>query len=58
MTSVPRNEFVDLLPVFEKEDFIEGFKIIWLVINNFFLSFVISGGSYTLPQKTTREPEH
>ena len=53
MSSLPNNEFLD--PIFEKEDLIEGFKVIWLVINNIFLSFEISGGSYTLSQSTTRE---
>ena len=53
MSSLPSNEFLD--PTFEKEDLIEGFKVIWSVINNFFLSFEISGGSYTLLQNTTRE---
>ena len=56
MSSLPSNEFLD--PIFEKEDLIEGFKVIWFVINNFFLSFEISGGSYTLSQNTTRETGH
>ena len=34
MSSLPRNEFLD--PILEKEDFIEGFKVIWFVVNNFF----------------------
>ena len=36
------------------EDLIEGFKVIWFVINNFFVSFKISGGSYNLSQNTLR----
>ena len=36
--------------MFEKEDLIEGFKVIWFVINNLFLSFEINGGSCTLSQ--------
>ena len=55
MSSLPRNEFLD--PILEKEDFIEGFKVIWFVVNNFFffLSFETTGGSYTLSQNTTME---
>ena len=53
MSSLASYEFSD--PIFEKEDLIEGFKVIWFVINNFFLSFEISDGSYTLSQNTTRE---
>ena len=41
--------------MFEKEDLIEGFKVIWFVINNLFLSFEINGGSCTLSQNTTGE---
>ena len=52
MSSLPSNEFLD--PIFEKEDLIEGFKVIWFVINNFFVSFEINGGSYTLSQNTLR----
>ena len=37
MGSLPRNEFLD--SIFEKEDLIEGFKVIWFVINNFFFFF-------------------
>ena len=43
MNSLPSNEFLD--PIFEKEDLIEGFKVIWFVINNLFLSFEINGES-------------
>ena len=50
MNSLPSNEFLD--PIFEKEDLIEDFKVIWFVINNFFVSFEISGGSYNLSQNT------
>ena len=46
MSSLPSNEFLDT--IFEKEDLIEGFKVIWIVINNFFVSFEISGGFYNL----------
>ena len=53
MSSLPSNEFLDL--IFEKEDLIESFKVVWFVINNFSLSFEISGGSYTLSQNTTRD---
>ena len=53
MSSLPSNEFLG--PIFEKEDLIEGIKLIWFVINNFFLVFEIRGGSYTLSQNTTRE---
>ena len=48
MSSLPSNELLD--PIFEKEGLIEGFKVIWFVINNFFI-FEISGGSNTLSQK-------
>ena len=34
MSSLSSNEFLD--SIFEKEDLIEGFKVIWFVINNFF----------------------
>ena len=43
MSSLPSNEFLD--PIFEKEDLIEGFKVIWFVVNNFFVSFEMSGGT-------------
>ena len=56
MSSLPSNEFLD--PIFEKEVLIEGLKVIWFVINNFFLSFEVSGGSYSLLQNTTREIRH
>ena len=55
MSSLPSNELLD--PIFEKEGLIEGFKVIWFVINNLF-RFEISGGSNTLSQKTTREIGH
>ena len=32
----------------------KGFKVIWFVINNFFVSFEISCGSYNLSQNTLR----
>ena len=53
MSSLPSNEFLD--PIFEKEDLIEGFKVKWFVINNF---FEISGGSCTLSQIITRQIGH
>ena len=56
MSSLASYEFSD--PIFEKEDLIEGFKVIWFVINNFFLSFEISGEPYTLSQNTAREIGH
>ena len=43
MSNLPSNEFLD--PIFEKEDLIEVFKVIWFVVNNFFVSFEISGGT-------------
>ena len=52
MSSSPSNEILD--PIFEKKDLIEGFKVIWFVINNFFVSFEISVGSYNLSQNTSR----
>ena len=52
MSRLPSSEFLD--PIFEKEYLIEGFKVIWFVINNFFVSFKISGGSYNLSQNTLR----
>ena len=52
MNSSPSNEILD--PIFEKKDLIEGFKVIWFVINNFFVSFEISVGSYNLSQNTSR----
>ena len=56
MNSLPSNEL--LAPIFEKEDLIEDFKVIWFIINKVFGGFEISGGSYTLPQNATREIEH
>ena len=50
MSSLPSNELLD--PIFEKEDLIEGFKVKWFVINNFFET---SGGSCTLSQIITRQ---
>ena len=41
-SSWPSNEFLD--PIFEKEDLVEGFKVIWFVVNNFFLRFEIRVG--------------
>ena len=43
MISLTSSEFLD--PIFEKEDLIEGFKVIWFVISNLFLSFEINGES-------------
>ena len=56
MSSLPSNEFLD--PIFEKEDLIEGFKVILSISNNFLLRFEISGGSYTVSQNTTGEIEY
>ena len=56
MSSLPSNEFLG--PIFEKEDLVEGFKVIWLVTKFSFLSFEISGGSYTPSQNTTGEIGH
>ena len=42
MSSLPSNEFLD--SIFEKEDLIEGFQVIWFVIKDFFVSLEISGG--------------
>ena len=56
MGSLPSNEFSDR--IFEKEGLIEGFKVIWFVINNIFLSFEMSGGFYTLSENTTGEIGH
>ena len=53
MSSLPRIEFLD--PIFEKEDLIEGFKVILFISSNFLLRFEISGGSYTISQNTTGE---
>ena len=52
MSSLPSNEVLD--PIFKKEDLIEGFKVIWFVINNSFVISGISGGSYNLSQNTLR----
>ena len=52
MSSLPSNEFLGL--IFEKEDLIEGFKVMWFVINNFFVSVEISSGPYNLSQKCLR----
>ena len=46
MSSLPSNEFLDSF--FEKEDLIEGFQVIWLVIKDFFMSLEISGWPYNL----------
>ena len=37
MSSLRSNEPLD--PIFEREDLIEGLKVIWFVINNFFFEF-------------------
>ena len=42
MSSLPSNEFLD--SIFEKEDLIEGFQVIWFVTKDFFVSLEISGG--------------
>ena len=47
MSYLPSNK--SLNPIFEKEDLDERFKVIWFVKKKyFFLSFEVSGGSYTL----------
>ena len=43
VSSLPSNEFLDL--IFEKEDLIEGIKVMWFVTSNFFVSVEISSGS-------------
>ena len=52
MSCLPSNEFLD--PIFKKEDLIEAFKVVWFVINNFFVSFETSSGCYNLSQNTSR----
>ena len=52
MSSLPSNELLD--PIFEKEGPIESLTVIWFIINNSFLSFEISGGSYNLFRNTLR----
>ena len=44
MSSLPSNEFLD--SIFDKEDLIEGFQVIWFVIKDFFMSLEISGWPY------------
>ena len=56
MSSLPSNEFFE--PIIEKEDLIEGFKIMWFVINNILLSFQVNGGSYILSENAAREIGH
>ena len=53
MGIVPSYEFLD--SVFEKEALIQGFKVIQFVINNFFLSFEISGGLYSFTKYYQRD---
>ena len=55
MSSLATNEILD--SIFEKEDLIEGFKVIGFVINNFFVNFEINGGSYNLSENTINEFE-
>ena len=52
MSSLPSTELLD--PIFDKADLTEGFKVIWYVINNFFVSFDMSCGPYNLSQNTLR----
>ena len=54
MSSLPGNECLD--PIFEKNDLIEGCKIIWFVINNLLVSFEMSGGSYNLHKILSWKP--
>ena len=52
MSALPSNKFLD--PVFGTEDLVEGFKIMWYIIKNLFVSFQVGGGSYNLSQNTLR----
>ena len=52
MSSLPSNEFLDA--IFKKTDCIAGFKVIWFVTNNLFVSFEIRVRSYNLSQNTLR----
>ena len=55
MSSLPNNEFSE--SIFQKEDLIEAFNshiVCYIVINNIFLSFEISGGTYNPLQITLR----
>ena len=55
MSSLPNNKFSE--SIFEKEDLIEGFDshmVCYIVINNPFVSFEISGGSYKPSQNILR----
>ena len=52
MSSLPSNEFLDA--VFKKTDCIAGFKVIWFVTNNLFVSFEIRVRPYNLSQNTLR----
>ena len=54
MSSLRGNESLD--PIFEKNDLIEGCKIIWFVINNLLVSFEMSGGSYNLHKILSWKP--
>ena len=52
MSSLPSNEFLDA--IFKKTDCIAGFKVIWFVTNNLFVSFEIRVRPYNLSQNTLR----
>ena len=52
MSSLPSNKALD--SIFDKVDLIQGFKVIWYVINNFSVKSEINGGSYNLSQNTLR----
>ena len=55
MTSLPNSEFSE--SIYENEDFTEGFNshiVCYIVMNNFFVSFEIRGGSYNPSQNTLR----
>ena len=52
MSSLPSNEFLDA--IFKKTDCIAGFKVIWFVTNNLFVSLEIRVRPYNLSQNTLR----
>ena len=52
MSSLPSNEFLDA--IFKKTDCIAGFKVIWFVTNNLFVSFEIRVRPCNLSQNTLR----
>ena len=63
MSSFPSNEFID--PFLRRKILLKALmshglrhNVIWFAKNNFFLSFEINGGSYSLSQNTTRKIGH